>query len=474
MSDNKGKFAYGRQVLIGAGSGFMALVIIIGGFTLSGGVKNQATGTTTPTQSSAPSASPTNSAGLARDCSVASLLADPKLGNFYGSVINAQTGELMLDVNGNQAKPTASVMKLITAVAALQVLGPNYTVTTNVYADPSTPGTIVLVGAGDPTLSRLGPGLQSVYDNGPKLSDLAVQVTSFMRATPISNIILDSTYFADSGWLPDVKRTEMTGGYQSVVTALQADGDRNNPQAETSPRSADPVGHVGTWFKRALGDIGSAATITKGALPAGVSSANIIATVHSQPISKWISHMLLVSDNTEAEYLARLVSKKEGFDGSFSSLDAALKKALTNAGIDSTGVVIHDGSGESMTNAASPQFINSLLKFVYSSQGTFKQIMQDLPVAGESGSLQSRFTGANKDAVGHIFAKTGWTDIEYSLAGLIKSKDGTDLLFTFYALGKVKADAKTSLDNLASAVYRCGDRLSSETTVASPSPSPTN
>ena len=40
------------------------------------------------------------------------------------------------------------------------------------------------------------------------------------------------------------------------------------------------------------------------------------------------------------------------------------------------------------------------------------------------------------------------------------AKDGTTLLFAIYALGDVKDDAKTAIDNLATAIYRCGNKLS--------------
>ncbi|NBW73891.1 MAG: hypothetical protein EBR26_05790 [Microbacteriaceae bacterium] len=184
--------------------------------------------------------------------------------------------------------------------------------------------------------------------------------------------------------------------------------------------------------------------------------------VQSEPISKWIKHMLQVSDNTEAEFLARLVSKQLGYDGSFSSVDAAIKQGLIRAGMDPTGLLFKDGSGESENNKVPATFINALLKKILNEEGDFEIIKQALPISAETGSLASRFKGDNLDAAGKIFAKTGWTKHEYSLAGLIQSKDGTDLVFSIASVGEVNATTRTAIDNLATGFYRCGNKLSAE------------
>ncbi|NBW73159.1 MAG: D-alanyl-D-alanine carboxypeptidase, partial [Microbacteriaceae bacterium] len=318
---------YLRQIAIGAVAGLLLLVLIIGGFTLAApnsSANNQASNSPTNT----PTVSPT---AEGRDCSVADLAADPRLVGLHAQVLNPETNEVLFDVLGDEATQTASVMKLFTAAAALQVLGPNYRVQTKVYADLDTPGQIVVVGAGDPTLSRVGVGKESVYRGAPKISDLAVQINAWARATPITSIVLDSSYFSGPTWLSDVPETERTLGYLPHITALMVDGDRDNPTMETSPRSQDPVGRAGTALKKAVGPLAANASLTQA--KAGTNLLQI-AMVQSEPISKWIKHMLQVSDNTEAEFLARLVSKQLGYDGSFASVDAAIKQGLIRAGMD--------------------------------------------------------------------------------------------------------------------------------------------
>ena len=144
---------------------------------------------------------PSASASNARACSVADLATVPELGNLSAVVLKAGTNEVLFDRNADVPAATASVMKVLTAAAALQTLGPNYVVETKVYADPANPGTVILVGAGDPTLSALPAGQQSVYANAPKLSTLALKVNEWAAANgqTVTNIVLDSTLFAGGG-----------------------------------------------------------------------------------------------------------------------------------------------------------------------------------------------------------------------------------------------------------------------------------
>ena len=457
MSESTKGFPYFKDVAKGAGIGLGVLALIIGGFSVGGIGAGAPTESTSAEQSASASATPSATPTDARACSVSQDALDPRLGNLQAVVIDAATDTVLFDRGADKPAATASTMKLLTAAAALNILGPNYRVDTRVYQDPAQPGTIILVGGGDPTLSRTAPGQQSVYRDAPKLSTLAVGVNAKMAGTPITKIIVDGSLFTGPSWDANWERSEQTQGYMSEVTALQVDGDRSNPASNTSPRSTTPVLNAGKYFKRALGASASAATIVEGKAP---SSALEIAKVSSQPISVWIKHMLQVSDNTEAEALARLVSLDLGYDGSFSSLNIAIKKGLANTQLDSTGLVIKDGSGLSAQNAVPPTYMAKLSKLVMTGFADFSVIRDGLPVSGESGSLSARFTGDLKDAVGQVHAKTGWIKNGYTLAGYITARDKTNLLFAIYALGNVKDDAKDAIDKLATGFFRCGAQLS--------------
>jgi D-alanyl-D-alanine carboxypeptidase/D-alanyl-D-alanine-endopeptidase (penicillin-binding protein 4) len=265
--------------------------------------------TPTPTPSAAAPARPTPSAlptaSRLRTCSIAGPASDPRLMSLSGSVLRADTGEVLWDHGASVGVPTASTMKLLVASAAVAVLHPDFQIATNVV-DGSAPGTVVLVGHGDPTLSALAPGQESVYAGAPKLSDLASQVVAAYATrhpgVPISQVVLDASYWdPNDNWQPSVKQSERTQGYQSLTTALQVDGDRANPKAQTSPRSTDPIGKAGAAFVAALkyadpgGVVDSTVTTSTGS---ALATAAGLGEVRSQPLRTLLGQMLLPSDNT--------------------------------------------------------------------------------------------------------------------------------------------------------------------------------
>ena len=390
-----------------------------------------------------------------RTCSVAAPASDPNLLTFQGSVINTTTGEVLFDRNGATPSRTASVLKTLTAAAALNVLGPDYQISTKVYAG-STPGTVVLVGGGDPTLSALGAGQESVYRGAPKLSDLAAQARA-RSSVPITDIVLDSTYWDPTdNWDPSWERTEQSEGSQPEVTALTVDGGRANPQAQNSQRSSDPIADAGAAFAADLG-ISGAAHVTTGTAPAG---ATLLGEVKSQPVRALVAYMLPISDNTLGEYLARQTSKVAGNNGSSASLAQVIPAALAKYGLTTTGVGIRDGSGLSNNNVVPATFVARLMAKVAGGQQNLNIIYDALPISGKTGTLASRFTGANAVARGAVNAKTGWIKSEYSLAGVVHAADGTTLSFAFYALGAINSRTIPALDTITTAVFTCGNNLS--------------
>ncbi|MET4703152.1 D-alanyl-D-alanine carboxypeptidase/D-alanyl-D-alanine-endopeptidase [Frigoribacterium sp. UYMn621] len=390
-----------------------------------------------------------------RTCSVVAPATDPNLLTFQASVINATTGEVLFDRGGATPSRTASVLKTLTAAAALNVLGPDYQISTKVYAG-ATPGTVVLVGGGDPTLSVLPSGQESVYRDAPKLSDLAQQVSA-ASPVPITDIVLDSSFWdPNDNWDPSWERSEQSEGYQPEVTALTVDGGRADPRKQDSPRSSNPIADAGAAFAADLG-VSGAEHITTGTAPAG---ATLLGEVKSRPVSELVAYMLPVSDNTLGEYLARQTSKVAGSDGSSASLAKVIPAALTKYGLTTTGVVIRDGSGLSNDNAVPAAFVAQLMAKVSAGQQNLRIIYDALPIAGKTGTLASRFTGANAVARGAVNAKTGWIKTEYALAGVVHATDGTTLAFAFYALGAINSRTIPALDTITTAVFKCGNNLS--------------
>ena len=398
-------------------------------------------------------------ATLMRTCSIRTAASDEALGKLRASVINTSTGDVLYSAGGSQLVAPGGAMQLITASAAIAVLGPDYRMSTKVYQS-SEPGTIVLVGAGDPTLSNTDPGSQSYYKDAPKLSTLVDQVrTTLGEGQPVSKIILDASYWDaadawDSSWSTSARRN----GTMSEVTALQVDGDREDPTAAKSPRSDDPINRAGQLFAAKLGF--PDAELVVGTVEEGSVE---IASVDSQPVSVLVNTMLQTGDYTLAEALGRVTSKESSGDGSAASLPATFGAALTQIGLEPVDVGVKDSSGLSKENVVPAKYMAQLAQKVFEGGSKLNNVYNSLPVAGASGTLLDRFTGDNEKARDAVVAVTGSTGSEGSLAGTIKAEDGSTLVFAFYAL-KDSIDssaAATALDALATRAFECGDNLAS-------------
>ena len=409
--------------------------------------------TTTPTRTPTRTATPTPT--VARTCSAATAADDPRLASFQGQVRNARTGEVLFDRRGSKASRAASVMKVLTSAAALEVLGPGHRLTTKVVAGKRA-GEIVLVGGGDVTLSRTPAGTTTAYAGAPHLSTLAKRVKTALHGERVTRIVLDSSYFGGPSWQPTWAVKERRLGSTPKMTALMVDGDRAAPSANASARGEDPIGRAGDAFASYFG---SGVRVTRGTAPDG---AKTLGAVRSQPVSTLIEQALIVSDNAIAESLARVTAIEAGTGNRFTSIDAAVRPALTSYGIDPKGVRVVDGSGLSDDNRIPPTYLTKLFVKVLHRADGLGPVFDGLPVAGRTGSLSyaDRFSGASARADGKVRAKTGWIDTGYALAGIIRAKDRTPLTFAFYALGTDDSPVKkTALDALAARVWDCGNRL---------------
>jgi len=393
-----------------------------------------------------------------RTCSVADRAADARLANLQAQVMNAATGEVLYDRGGTTPSRTASAMKVLTAAAALSVLGPEYRTTTTVVKG-AEPGSVVLVGGGDLTLSRTPSGTETVYPGAAHLDELAAQVRAAWSADPsnppLTKLILDAGYFGGPEWHDSWDTVERDLGYMSHISALMVDGDRDNPTANTSARSTDPVGRAGAAFAAELGGID---VVERGTAPAGAAQ---LGQVASPTVAQLVDKALVVSDNTVAEMLARLVAIQAGAGNTFDAINAGVLHGLAPYGVDTTGIHVVDGSGLSDFNAVPPSYFTRLFVKINAREANLGVLLDALPVSGQRGSLSysDRFAGDNAVADGAVSAKTGWIETGYTLAGVVRAQDGSTLTFAIYALGDVTDDAKQAIDTLTTGFFLCGDNL---------------
>ncbi len=384
---------------------------------------------------------------------LAPLLASPALGTGVSAhVVDVAGGTVLLDRAGAAPATPASTAKLLTAVAALTTLGPSDTLTTTVVAG-SVPGEVVLVGGGDVTLSRTAPS--QTYPGAPTVAELATQVVAAMPAgTPVTRVVVDSSLYTGpltaSGWGP----ADAPSSYAAPVTATAVDGARVSPGSQA--RSGQPGLDAGSALADALGARG--ATVVLGEAPDG---AETLATVESAPITRLVEQMLSQSDNMLAEALARQVAVARERPASFEGGAQAVTEALTEAGVDVTGVTLADASGLSREDRVPAAVLSALVHGA--ADGSIEGaagLLSGLPVAGYDGTLFDRGDDDPGTAPGTVRAKTGTLLGVHALAGTVVTADGRLLAFAVVADAAAGSEVAVEavLDDIAATLAGCGCR----------------
>jgi D-alanyl-D-alanine carboxypeptidase/D-alanyl-D-alanine-endopeptidase (penicillin-binding protein 4) len=373
-------------------------------------------------------------------------------GKLFLDARSVDTGATVLSVRGDVPTQTGSTMKLVTASAAMAALGPDRRFTTTVRAG-SEPDAVVLVGGGDPTLSRLPSGKDSVYPGAPHLDDLARQVRAAHPGT-IRLVQVDTALFDGPAWHPSWSETARTSGSMSNVTALMVDGDRDDPTEAYSLRSTTAVARAATAFAALLGpDV----QVETASVSAPVGSATL-GTVRSAPVSALVGTLLTHSDDTLAEVLARHVAIAEGTGRSFDAIQTGTTKALQHDDVPTAGLRLVDGSGLSPDNRVPASALTKLMRVVALHRDGLAPVDAGLAVAGKTGTLaeHGRFTGPASDARGHVRGKTGTLDDMFGLTGVTDEVGGDRIVFTVFAEGTGDPEARQEIDRLAAALWRCG------------------
>ncbi|MEL4503685.1 D-alanyl-D-alanine carboxypeptidase/D-alanyl-D-alanine-endopeptidase [Luteococcus sp. H138] len=370
-----------------------------------------------------------------------------KMGTTSGVVLDARTGAELWTSRPQTGQIPASTMKLLTCAAALKVLGPDKTFATTVVQ--ASPGKIILVGGGDPLLAAKPA---KAYPFPATSQELARQTAAALKQQGISKISLgfDESLFTGPNWHPSWPQ----GYHDQVSTISPLWIDKGKPD-EKSPPSLTPALTSATVFAAQL----KAAGITVVGAPAKASaSANArqLAAVQSLPVADLVQETLVHSDNGAAEVLLRHIGLATGNGASFAGGTKGIQTQLAELKINTASIKISDGSGLSRGNLLPADALAQVLQRAAATD-KLRPLLEGLPSAGVSGTLQSRFYNPEEAAGrGWVNAKTGTLSKVATLAGYTRTRNGQEVVFAFMANNPTQEwDVRVWLDRMAATLTGC-------------------
>ncbi|WP_410637188.1 D-alanyl-D-alanine carboxypeptidase/D-alanyl-D-alanine-endopeptidase [Amycolatopsis sp. lyj-346] len=386
---------------------------------------------------------------------LASAAGNSALGQLTGSVVDPVTGTVLWERSSSTPVTPASTTKVLTSAAALLSLDHNLRLSTKIVQG-ADPGTVILVGGGDTTLTNLPLGTESpLYPGAAHVDDLVAQVK---KAAPgVKKVQVDLTLFKGPTTAPGWEPGDAPSTYATQMSPVMADGGRINPKDNNSQRTANPGSALASSIASKLGaSAGGQATAPK--------DAKVVAEVKSAPLTQLVSDLMELSDDLLAEAVARQVALANGEEASYAGGAKATIKVIKDHGFDVSGVELSDGSGISSLNRIPARLLTQLLAAAAAQDGKnpatakLRPVLAGLPVAGGTGTLaDKRFdTAASQAGRGWVRAKTGTLTAVNTLAGLVLDQDGRVLVFAFMSNGSDTEPGRDAIDALATSLRKCG------------------
>jgi D-alanyl-D-alanine carboxypeptidase/D-alanyl-D-alanine-endopeptidase (penicillin-binding protein 4) len=346
----------------------------------------------------------------------------------------------------------ASVEKLVTAQAALELLGPDTTLHTSVRASGAVNGGVVegnlaLVGGGDPLLmtDAYAQSFRHVPTERTSVESLADRIVTAGVREVRGSVVGDDSRYDNVHYLSVWPSRFVTAADIGPMTALLVDDgfevfppspDLRLPKTTAA---ADPAALAASRLQAALVARGVtvAAPAASGRAPDG---AKEIASIDSAPIKAIVAEMLRESDNEAAELLTKEIGLQKGGAGTTEAGIAAITELLRASGLPVDGTTQVDGSGL----ATQDQKTCALIQAILDKETPSSPIVSGLPVAGQTGTLEKRFL--DNPAAGRLRAKTGSLNQVTALAGFIDTIPGATLSFTYVI--NLTAPTKVTTDDV--------------------------
>ncbi len=360
------------------------------------------------------------------------------------AVKDLRTGETVFEHYGERPLNPASNHKLLTATAAMTLLGADYRFETTVLRDGDT---LILRGGGDPSLQ--------VED----VQALAAEVD----ATGITRIVVDDTMFSEQTFGPGYDPAgpgfsymapsgALSVQYNTVVIGVHGDrvqldppcdhlaverGRTQGPMNVTTRkvgtrtvvhvdgrtrgafrirrRIADPSRFTASVFARALGHADLPVEI--GRTP---KSATVLARHRSAPLPEVLGSALKFSNNFTTEQVLRTLGHRAtDAPGDWDNGTAVLRAFWAATGQDADDITFENASGLSRRGRVTPHAMVELVS-LWAQDERAEAVMDALPVAGREGTLRRRLRRSR----GRVRAKTGTLSDATGLTGVVTDAHG--------------------------------------------------
>ncbi len=393
--------------------------------------------------------------------------------------------EPILTHNISQPFNPASVMKIITTYAALEILGPEYQWKTEFYThgqlrSGTLSGDLYVKGYGDPYLveetllpalrslrnkglkhitghlvidnSHFNPGNQHpgefdnkpyrIYNARPSALMTNFQVTRFTLTPDTDAGEVDISMWPES---PDIKientmqlvngkcrsayrgpKMEFDWNTQETVARFKGKYSRNCGQREfhrtvDQPSSLFYGAFYPTW-KLLDG------TLTKGVHEGTVpENARLFYTHQSKPLSDIIRLINKHSNNVMTRQLMlTIAAEKSPPPGTLERGRQAINEWMQNLSIDTENFYIDNGSGLSRSSRVSAKTLNQIMQHQWQSPW-MPEIVSSLSILGKDGTGKKRLKHSPLN--GHMHLKTGLLDHVRTIAGFYHGNNGKRYIF---------------------------------------------
>ena len=316
------------------------------------------------------------------------------------TIADAQ-GRLLADLNGNRPRIPASNQKLVSTAYALDRLGPDYRLNTQLWQLGD--GSFRLTGEGDPDLAL--PQLQrfamlalgSGGSSGETPSLVRLQIAEEPRQA-----------WWPQGWHPD----DRYYAYGAPITRLAVTSNAINEAV------MNPPSRLQTLLQKTMVQRGAKVQLSLVSARAPLPADAVL--LHQEPSAPM--HNLLSLANTESHNFTSEVLLRQGA-GTWDLARATQLQMLwlTEQGLPMQGIRVADGSGLDRANRLTSRFLVALLMRM--DQHPYgRAYLASMAVAGQRGTLRNLYVGTPLQ--GQFFGKTGTISGVRSISGVLMTAAG--------------------------------------------------